>query len=379
MKSVEIKRLKPSSPGTSRHLKILRYGTPGATPKAYLQASLHADELPAMMAAHHLTTLLDTAEAAGQILGEIVLVPVANPIGLAQIIDGTHLGRYDLASGENFNRSFPDLAALATERLAGRLGPDAAENVRTIRTVLVALLDEHQPMGELASLRRILMREAIDADYVLDLHCDNDALLHLYLGTARWPDGADLSADLGSVATLLAAESGGTPFDETFSNLWAELRRRLGASAPIPDACLAGTVEFRGQGDVSDALGAQDAAALLRFLQRRGLVGGDPGPLPPALCDGTPLDGVDVLRAPVGGMVVYHAELGQRVTAGQIVAEIIDPLAEDPAAVRTPVKTIADGLFFARKTRRLARPGQGIGKIAGAKPLPTRTGALLDP
>ena len=51
MKSVEIKRLKPSSPGTSRHLKILRYGTPGAAPKAYLQASLHADELPGMMAA----------------------------------------------------------------------------------------------------------------------------------------------------------------------------------------------------------------------------------------------------------------------------------------------------------------------------------------
>jgi len=379
MKSVEIKRLRPSSPGTSRHVKILRYGTPGAVPKAYLQASLHADELPAMMAAHHLEMLLDEAEARGEIRGEVVLVPVANPIGLAQIIDGSHLGRYDLASGENFNRSFPDLAALAAERLAGRLGPDAAENVRTIRRTLVALLDEYPPVGELASLRRILMREAIDADYVLDLHCDNDALLHLYLGEARWPDGADLSADLGSRATLLAADSGGTPFDETFSNLWVELRRRLGSTAPIPDACLAGTVEFRGQGDVSDALGAEDAAALLRFLQRRGLVTGDPGPLPAAQCDGTPLSGVDVLRAPVGGLVVYHAALGDHVTAGQVVAEIIDPLAEDPAAVRTPVTTSADGLFFARKIERLARPGQGIGKVAGSRPLPTRTGALLDP
>jgi len=47
--------------------------------------------------------------------------------------------------------------------------------------------------------------------------------------------------------------------------------------------------------------------------------------------------------------------------------------------VRTPVKTIADGLFFARKIERLVRPGQAIGKIAGATPLPTRTGALLDP
>ena len=379
MKSVEIKRLKSNSPGTYRHVKILRYGQPGAAPKAYLQASLHADELPGMIAAHHLADLLDAAEAAGQILGEIVLVPVANPIGLAQVIDGVHLGRYDLTSGENFNRSFPDLAAIAAGRLAGKLGQDARQNVQTIRAVLVALLDEQQPLTELASLRRLLMREAIDADYVLDLHCDNDALLHLYLGEARWPDGADLSADLGSHATLLAASSGGTPFDETFSNLWAELRQRLGGATPIPDACLAGTVEFRGQGDVSDELGARDAAALLRFLQRRGLVAGDPGPLPAALCDGTPLSGVDALRAPVGGMVVYKVGLGEHVTAGQVVAEIIDPLAEDPAAVRTPVKTIADGLFFARKIERLVRPGQAIGKIAGATPLPTRTGALLDP
>lgn len=379
MKSVEIKRLKPNSPGTHRHVKILRYGRPGASPKAYLQASLHADELPGMIAAHHLMGLLDAAEAEGRILGEIVLVPVANPIGLAQVIDGSHLGRYDLTSGENFNRSFPDLAAVAADRLQAKLGSDAAENVRIIRAELVTLLDEQQPATELASLRHLLMREAIDADYVLDLHCDNDALLHLYLGEARWPDGADLSADLGSHATLLAAESGGTPFDETFSNLWAELRRRLGDEAPIPDACLAGTVEFRGQADVSDEMGAEDAAALLRFLMRRGLVAGDPGPLPAALCDGTPLSGVDALRAPVGGMIVYKVPLGARVTAGTVVAEIIDPLAEDPAAVRTPVKTIADGLFFARKIKRLARPGQAIGKVAGAVPLPTRTGALLDP
>jgi uncharacterized protein len=379
MKSVELKRLRPSSPGTHRHLKILRYGAPGAAPKAYLQASLHADELPGMMAAHHLMGLLDAAEAAGQILGEIVLVPVANPIGLGQIIDGSHLGRYDLASGENFNRSFPDLAALAADRLAGKLMADADRNVRLIRDTLAALLDERQPVTELASLRQILMREAIDADYVLDLHCDNDALLHLYLGEARWPDGADLSADLGSHATLLAAASGGTPFDEIFSNLWAELRHRLGGTYPIPDACLAGTVEFRGQGDVSDELGAQDAAALLRFLQRRGLVAGDPGPLPAALCDGTPLSGVDTLRAPVGGMVVYKAGIGEHVTAGQVVAEVLDPREEDPAGVHTPVPTIADGLFFARKIERLVRPGQQIGKVAGATPLPTRTGALLDP
>jgi hypothetical protein len=58
-----------------------RYGKPGARPKAYLQASLHADEIPGMLAAHHLIGLLDDADKRGEIKGEIIVVPVANPVG----------------------------------------------------------------------------------------------------------------------------------------------------------------------------------------------------------------------------------------------------------------------------------------------------------
>ena len=36
------------APGTERHIIARRYGEPGARPKAYLQASVHADELPGM-------------------------------------------------------------------------------------------------------------------------------------------------------------------------------------------------------------------------------------------------------------------------------------------------------------------------------------------
>src|SRR5437660_164503 len=87
------------------------------------------------------------------------------------------------------------------------------------------------------SCRRCSSR-GIDADIVLDLHSADDALMHLYFGAARWPDGADLSAELGSVATLLAADSGGEPFDEVFGNIWAKLRALLGGDSPILDATM---------------------------------------------------------------------------------------------------------------------------------------------
>ncbi|TFW09892.1 succinylglutamate desuccinylase, partial [Oxalobacteraceae bacterium OM1] len=95
-------------PGTQRDIVSFHYGTPGGR-KAYLQASLHADELPGMLVAHHVRARLAQLEAAGRIDGEIVVVPVANPVGVAQVVQGSPFGRFDLASGINFNRGFKHL------------------------------------------------------------------------------------------------------------------------------------------------------------------------------------------------------------------------------------------------------------------------------
>src|SRR5689334_4789337 len=88
--------------GTARVLTAWRYGRPGTRPKGYLQAAIHADEIPGILVMHHLLPLLDAAAATGEIAGELIVVPVANPIGLSQNINGAHLGRFDLAGGGNF-------------------------------------------------------------------------------------------------------------------------------------------------------------------------------------------------------------------------------------------------------------------------------------
>ena len=129
-------------PGTERFLLVHRYGAPGARPKAYLQAALHADETPALLVLHHLTRLLDGADARGEITGRIVLVPYANPIGLDQIVNRAQTGRYALAGGGNFNRDWPDLYAAVAERVEDRLTDDAARNVAVIRRTLLDALAE---------------------------------------------------------------------------------------------------------------------------------------------------------------------------------------------------------------------------------------------
>jgi uncharacterized protein len=366
------------SPGTQRHLLVHRYGHPGARPKAYLQASIHADETPAMLVAHHLMRLLDEADAKGAITGEIILVPVANPIGLSQTLNDHLLGRHEASGGGNFNRSWPDLYPTLPDRVAGKLGGDAARNIEAVRTALREIAAELKPNSELSSLRVALSRLAVDADIVLDMHCDDEALMHLYLIPQHWPEAGDLSAEIGSRATLLSEDSGGHSFDETFSTPWVKLAAAVPAGTPIPPACLAATIEYRGQAETSDEINLPDAKSLLRFLQRRGLIAGDPGPQPTPLCEATRLDATEVLRSPVAGVVCYRRAIGARVAKGDVIAEILNPLAEDVAQARHPLLAGTDGFLLTRRQHKMVRPGDSVGKIVGTEPLASRRGYLLE-
>jgi predicted deacylase len=369
--------------GTSQQLLIHRFGPAGApaagqAPKAYVQASLHADETPGLLVAHHLLRLLDDAEARGDVTGEIVLVPYANPIGLAQFFDGALIGRYDFAlAGGNFNRNWPDLAALAGDRLEGKLSDDAAGNVAAIRAALRDALAQLEPKTALAALRVALAREACDADLVLDLHCDDIALPHLFLIPQHWPEAQDLAAELGVEAVLLAEDSGGASFDEAFSTPWLHLARRF-PDAPIPPVCVTATVELRGWMDIEDAQAEADARALYRVLQRRGLLAGDPGGLPRPKCEATELTATDSVKAPAAGIVVYKVRPGDRVTKGQPLCDLVDPAATDPAQARTTLAASTDGLILSIRSHRYVTPGMAVAKIVGTEPLAHRSGYLLE-
>jgi predicted deacylase len=377
-KTIERIDLMGVSPGTARHVTVHRYGKKGARPKAYLQASLHADETPGMLVQHHLIKMLDEADRAGAISGEIVVVPVANPIGLGQWLNHHLAGRYELGGGGNFNRGWPDLFAGLAQRVAGKLGPDPVANVATVRAAMAAGIDEFTATTEMTSLRLAVCRLAHDADFVLDLHCDDDSLMHLFLVPAHWPDAADLAADIGTRAILLAEDSGGRSFDETFSTPWTKLAATLNKKTPLPAACMAATIEYRGQADANDELAAADAAGLFRFFQRRGLVSGDAGPLPTALCDATMLDACDVVRSPVAGIATYQRPLGAWIEKGETIAEIVDPLADDPRHARTPVQAQTEGMLLSRRSHKMVRPGDSLAKVVGREPLAYRQGMLLE-
>ena len=366
MHRVEEIEILQGSFGTSRRLQVHRFGEEAAGPKVYIQASLHADETPAMLAAHHLLQRLIAADRAGEVLGQIVVVPFANPIGLAQRMLNMHLGRGDLGGGGNFNRNFPDIAPAVIERLKGRLGSDAVENDHIVRAALREAVGELKPHSELAALRIKLLQLAVDANIVLDLHCHFEGITYLYCNGAGWPEAQDLSAQVQSHATLIATGGAGGSFDESCDLPWVRIKEAY-PEAPLDHGCLSVTMEYRGQADVSDELAAFDADALVRFMQRRGVLAGDPGPLPAPLCEGTPVSAVDHVRAPVPGIIVHKVALGDKVKEGQVVAEIVSP--EAPLdSPRTVLRARTDGVVFGRLFSRIARPGTAFLSIAGMDP-----------
>ena len=119
-------RLPGAAPGLSAELAILRFGASGARPRVHIQAGLHADEVPGMLAAHRLVPELERLEAQGRVRGEVVVLPLANPIGLGQRLLGRQEGRFDIADGLNFNRGYSLLTQAATGLLEGELGGDPA-------------------------------------------------------------------------------------------------------------------------------------------------------------------------------------------------------------------------------------------------------------
>ena len=298
-------------------------------------------------------------------------MPGANPIGLSQVIHGAPFGRFDLATGTNFNRSYRHVAAALKTSLEDKLGADPAANAALVREHARREVAAWLPSSATEELKKTLLGMAIDADIMLDLHCDNEAVLHMYTGTPLADRVKPLAALMGAHAVLLATESGGEPFDEACSRVWWELAEHFGDRFPIPLGCVGVTVELRGENDVRYDLAERDAHALLQYLAREGVLDLPVEPLPVPLCEPTSLAGVEPLHAPHAGVLVFLKQLGDTVQAGDAVADIVDPV----SGRTTTLRPTQSGVLFASTAHRHLLRGMHVCKIAGAEAW--RTGSLL--
>ncbi|RWJ45237.1 MAG: hypothetical protein EOR30_27745 [Mesorhizobium sp.] len=359
--------LLPSSIGTQRHLTVHRFGNAKQGPKIYLQGGLHADEAPGMVVLSHLVKLLEARE--GEPSGEIVVVPCANPIGLSQRMQGHHAGRSDLGLGGNFNRSFPNLNPIVGEQLArlqreGRIGDESSVKLalREAATTLVA-------RDELESMKQTLLKLAVDADFVLDAHCADEAVVYAYVSNPEHPAANLLSRCIGSVATI-----GGIP--ESLDFPAACLLPWRAAKHFLPDVsvteALTATLEYRGTRGLRDDVAMDDARGLIRFMEAVNILtpNGTPQPQSQIETCHTTLNCVDYVRASAPGVVIFSKGPGVQVYPGEEVAQILDPASGD----RHSLKARGSGIIFGHLYSQVVVPGSTVAWIACNSPLEQEPG-----
>lgn len=323
--------------GIEWRLPVYRFrGADPSAPSVHIQAALHAGELPGTALAHFLCERLRRAEAEGAIRGDVAVIPHANPIGLAQAHFGEMQGRFDLGTRTNFNRDFP-LVALAERE---------------------TLMDGIERRGAVDRLKRRLLHMALGSHLVIDLHCDDESLQYAYVDAAFWPEAADLAAALDMRAVFLS-DGESTAFEEAVGHAF---KRRGGAPLSAVPGRLAVTVELRGKRDVDAESARANAEGLWRFLAGRGVVS-DPGHAPARYAGpAVPLDNIEMVRAPEPGTVLFHADVGDDVAKGDLLATLlVRPGLPDGAL---EVRAGHAGLVVTRTSARFVRRGEDLMKIA---------------
>ncbi|MGV8831174.1 MAG: succinylglutamate desuccinylase/aspartoacylase family protein [Devosia sp.] len=368
--------LAADTPGASTTLYWYTAGPANAATRVHLQAALHADEQPGTMALHHLLPRLRDADAAGQLNAHFTIFPSVNPLGLATTALRHHIGRYDIGTGINYNRRWPDLYPAIAAALTGKLGADPQANIATIRAAVADWIDSQRPGTAIQQLRLLVLKSAAAADIVLDLHCDDDSLKHIFTSPELMPGLQDLADWMGVAATLTAEDSGGGSFDEVLPSLYRKAQQ-ANPAFPIPAAAETATLEYRGRADSFDSIGQEDAAGLFGFFASRGLINADAGDKPTPAPGPTPFEATEVLRADAPGLLAYRVELGERVSKGQPIADLIAMDGPDAFLARRPILAGTDGFVLSRVSGKFVRRGASIAKLVGTQILPTRAGGYL--
>ncbi|CAM5453457.1 hypothetical protein ATER59S_02879 [Aquamicrobium terrae] len=345
-----IEKISGDTEGVAYEFPVFRFeGSDSAAPGAYIQAALHAGELPGTVAIDALMPMLEKAEAEERIRQRITVVPWANPVGRAQYFLGEQQGRFHLGTRTNFNRDFP-----LVERPDAALLPDTS----------LASVDQ--------KLKARLLALSLGHDIVLDLHCDDESVAYLYVPAELWPAMQDCAAAMGVDAVLLWQGASNSAFEEASVHPYLTgARDRLGKVAVT-------TVEYRGLRDVDGALARSDAEGLYRLLAARGVIV-DPSVPAPGPFKGVvaPLENIDMMPAPRAGAILYDVAPGERVKRGDRLATIVHAPGEKDG--RAEVFAPQDGYILTRRSHRITRAGDDLVKLVGEqRSADARSGTLED-
>ena len=272
-----------------------------AGPVLFVSAAIHGDELNGVEVIRRLLK----RKALGSIRGTLLAVPIVNVHGFLD------QSRY-LPDRRDLNRSFPGT----------RKGSVAARMAYTF------------------------MHEIVDkADFGIDLHT----------GALNRSNLPQVRGNLEDEATLQLAKAFGAPVIIN-SNARDGSLRQCAADKGMPMLIYEAGEALRFD-ELSIRAGLRGTINAMRHIGMLPL-SKQSRPASPVLADST-----SWVRAPESGIVIPKVELGSRVTAGQTLAIIGDPVSEEEERVEAPF----DGIIIGHSKLPLAHEGDALFHVAAFK------------
>ncbi|MBT1444263.1 succinylglutamate desuccinylase/aspartoacylase family protein [Shewanella sp. JM162201] len=305
--------------GQALSLPVYRFHGKGKGPSVYIQANVHGAEVQGNAVIYQLMKLLEHYE----LLGDISLVPLANPLGINQKSGEFTLGRFDPITGVNWNREYLNHSLDIAAWYAAHSELDDDSLVAAFRTELIAAcerkLDNVWGVTTGQWLATSLQAMAHRSDIVLDLHTGPKSCKHLYC-----PEYEREAAQYFSIPyTLFIPNSFGGAMDEAAFVPWwtlAEVAAAHGRELGVRVSAL--TLELGSQEriDLADAL--NDAEGILAYLSYRGVIAEKVLPKPMKRF-GCLLKDYRKFHAPKAGMVEYVGKVGQPMKAGDVLVNLL--------------------------------------------------------
>ncbi len=317
----EVMHVGEMASGAKLTVPVYRFKGESDAPSVYIQANMHGAEVQGNAVIYQLLEQLRQLK----ILGDITLVPYANPVGCNHKNGEYTLGRFDPITGVNWNRMYHNNPALVSTIVNDYLDASEAEIASVFKQALLNDITqqlEHNIYG-LTTGQRIayqLQKLAHQADFVLDLHTGPISSKHLYC-----PEYAKASASYFNIEhTLLIPNVFDGALDEaTFCPWWSltEAFAEKGRTVNFDKESF--TVELGSQEQIDLDVALVDAQSILCYLQYKGVIAGDsyqPDSMTRYACY---LKHYKAFYSPMGGMVDYLAEFGKPLPAGKPLARIL--------------------------------------------------------
>ncbi len=353
------------------YLSLQVYKFRGSQPgkKVYIQSNLHGAEIAGNTVIHHLIEFLQTIKDT-DLVGEIWLVPVCNPIGTNERSHHFASGRYCAYEGKDWNRIFwdyekqaGDLSAFVQSQLQFPVEVIRENYSRKIKEKFADASQNTHISGVpyTDKYRYQLQSLSIDADYLIDLHSSsNQGLTYLYYFRDRQDSAKYFQLDFG----ILLDKYDGDAFDEAFIKPWLALElafQRLGRN--IQFDVEAWTLELGAGMQINPESVGMGVWGVKNYLVHKGVLQ-------------TPIDSPSNSNshamslksrtrdtryyAPRGGMIQSRVELGREVKTGDTLYQIISFNKEGKLPTVMNIIAEQDGLVYDVATNQAVNEGEYV-------------------